>query len=127
MIHWERRHFQRNVQENLQEKGDPVVSLKPSAMFRYTSMRLGIFAGCFLAMWGLVYFRVVPAGLGASNLFWVVLLALIVSAPLSFVLLRKQREAMAVQVAERVDRAKERLAASQSQEDGAQKAAQDGV
>ncbi|WP_184503269.1 DUF4229 domain-containing protein [Streptomyces botrytidirepellens] len=93
------------------------MSLKSSATFRYTGMRLGIFAGCFLVMWALVYFRVVPAGLGASNLFWVVLLALIVSAPLSFVLLRKQREAMAVQVAERVDRAKERLAASQSQED----------
>lgn len=127
MIHWEGRNFQ--------EKEDPAVSLKPSATFRYTSMRLGIFAGCFLVMWALVYFRVIPAGLGASNLFWVVLLALIVSAPLSFVLLRKQREAMAVQVADRVDRAKERLAASQSQEDGAQggtqsgaqKTAQDGV
>lgn len=127
MIHWEGRNFQ--------QKEDPAVSLKPSATFRYTSMRLGIFAGCFLVMWALVYFRVVPAGLGASNLFWVVLLALIVSAPLSFVLLRKQREAMAVQVADRVDRAKERLAASQSQEDGthsgaqggAQKPAQDGV
>lgn len=109
MIHWEGRNFQ--------QKEDRVVSLKPSATFRYTGMRLGIFAGCFLVMWALVYFRVVPSGLGASNLFWVVLLALIVSAPLSFVLLRKQREAMAVQVAERVDRAKERLAASQSQED----------
>ncbi|OPF83588.1 hypothetical protein VT50_0204680 [Streptomyces antioxidans] len=82
-------------------------------------MRLGIFVGSFLAIWALVYFRVLPSGLGASNLFWVALLALVVSAPLSWVMLRKQRDAMAVEVAERVDRAKERLAANQSQEDGA--------
>ncbi|QKV97668.1 DUF4229 domain-containing protein [Streptomyces sp. NA02950] len=81
-------------------------------------MRLGIFAGSFLVIWGLVWFRIVPSGLGRSNLFWVALLALIVSAPLSWILLRKQREAMAVQVAGKVDRAKERLAANQSQEDG---------
>ncbi|MET7932425.1 DUF4229 domain-containing protein [Streptomyces sp. NPDC005322] len=94
------------------------MSLRPSAAFRYSLMRLGIFLVSFLAIWALVYFRVLPAGLGRSNLFWVALLALIVSAPLSWVLLRKQRDAMAVQVAEKVDRAKERLAANQSQEDG---------
>lgn len=94
------------------------MSFKPSATFRYTAMRLGIFAGCFLVMWGLVYFRLLPSGLGNANLFWVVLLALLVSAPLSFILLRKQRDEMAAQVAERVDRAKERLAANQGQEDG---------
>ncbi|MET7766342.1 DUF4229 domain-containing protein [Streptomyces sp. NPDC005355] len=94
------------------------MSLKPSAAFRYSLMRLGIFVAAFLAIWAMVYFRVLPAGLGRSNLFWVALLALIVSAPLSWVLLRKQRDAMAVQVAEKVDRAKERLAANQSQEDG---------
>ncbi|MEU8822033.1 DUF4229 domain-containing protein [Streptomyces sp. NPDC048636] len=94
------------------------MSLQLSATFRYTLMRLGIFAGSFLAIWALVWFRLVPSGFGRSNLFWVALLALIVSAPLSWVLLRKQREAMAVQVAGRVDRAKERLAANQSQEDG---------
>ncbi|MBI0296101.1 DUF4229 domain-containing protein [Streptomyces sp. PRKS01-29] len=81
-------------------------------------MRLGIFVGSFLVIWGLVYFRVLPSGLGSANLFWVMLLALVVSAPLSWVMLRKQRDAMAVQVAEKVDRAKERLAANQSQEDG---------
>ncbi|MER7793041.1 DUF4229 domain-containing protein [Streptomyces sp. NPDC097640] len=95
------------------------MSFKPSATFRYTAMRLGIFAGCFLVMWGLVYFRLLPSGLGNANLFWVVLLALVVSAPLSFVLLRKQRDDMAAQVSERVDRAKERLAANQGQEDSA--------
>ncbi|NEW75165.1 DUF4229 domain-containing protein [Streptomyces sp. DASNCL29] len=81
-------------------------------------MRLGIFVGSFLAIWALVYFRVLPSGLGSSNLFWVMLLALVVSAPLSWIVLRKQRDALAVEVAEKVDRAKERLAANQSQEDG---------
>ncbi|MEU5272850.1 DUF4229 domain-containing protein [Streptomyces hygroscopicus] len=94
------------------------MSFTPSATFRYTLMRLGIFVGSFLAVWALVYFRVLPSGLGDSNLFWVALLALVVSAPLSWVMLRRPREAMAVQVAEKVDRAKERLAANQSQEDG---------
>jgi hypothetical protein len=94
------------------------VSFTPSAAFRYTLMRLGIFVGSFLVIWGLVYFRVLPSGLGSSNLFWVMLLALVVSAPLSWIVLRKQRDALAVEVAEKVDRAKERLAANQSQEDG---------
>jgi uncharacterized protein DUF4229 len=80
-------------------------------------MRLGIFAGCFLAVWGLTYLRVLPAGLGDSNLMWVLLLALVLSAPLSWVLLRKQRDAMSEQIVVKVDRAKERLAANQAQED----------
>jgi Protein of unknown function (DUF4229) len=93
------------------------VSLRLSPAFRYTLMRVGVFVGCFLVIWGLVAVRVLPAGLGKSNLFWVALLALVLSAPLSLVLLRKPREAMAVQVAERVDRARARLAANQAQED----------
>ena len=40
------------------------------------------------------------------------------SAPLSFVLLRKQRDAMSEQIVAKVDRAKDRLAANRSQEDG---------
>ncbi|MEU8568590.1 DUF4229 domain-containing protein [Streptomyces pathocidini] len=90
---------------------------KQGATLRYTAMRLGIFAGCFLAIWGLVYARVLPAGLGDSNLMWVLLLALVVSGPLSWVLLRKQRDAMSEQIVAKVDRAKERLSANQSQED----------
>ncbi|GAA3361423.1 hypothetical protein GCM10017744_048080 [Streptomyces antimycoticus] len=121
MVHWEdsfsRHKLRQNAQQNSQERGR-VVSFTPSAMFRYTLMRLGIFVGSFLVIWGLVYVRVLPSGLGSSNLFWVALLALVVSAPLSWVMLRRQRDAVAVQVAEKVDRAKERLAANQSQEDG---------
>ncbi|MET8504762.1 DUF4229 domain-containing protein [Streptomyces sp. NPDC015232] len=88
-------------------------------MLRYTLMRLGIFAGSFLALWGLVYVGVLPRGLGDSNFLWVLLLSLVVSAPLSFVLLRKQRDDMSAQIVERVDRAKGRLEANRSAEDAA--------
>ncbi|MFE9259004.1 DUF4229 domain-containing protein [Streptomyces sp. NPDC006879] len=103
------------------------MSVKPSATIRYTAMRLGIFAGSFFAVWGLVRLGVLPAGLGASNLMWVVLLALVVSAPLSFVLLRKQREEMALQVEERVTRTKRRLSDNRSMEDAADDAARAGL
>ncbi|WP_431047567.1 DUF4229 domain-containing protein [Streptomyces sp. P1-3] len=83
-------------------------------------MRLGVFAACFLVMWALVYFKVVPAGANNSNLFWVLLLSLVVSAPLSLVLLRKQRDAMSEQIVPKVDRFKEKLAANRGQEDGVQ-------
>ncbi|MEU1230776.1 MULTISPECIES: DUF4229 domain-containing protein [unclassified Streptomyces] len=86
-------------------------------MLRYTLMRLGIFAGCFLALWGLVYVGVLPRGLGDSNLLWVLVLAIVVSAPLSFVLLRKVRDEASAEVVARVDRAKGRLDANRSQED----------
>lgn len=93
------------------------------ATIRYTALRLGLFAVCFLAAWGLTYLGLVPAGLGDSNILWVLLLGLVLSAPLSWVLLRKQRDAMSEQVVERVGRAKERLAANRDQEDGADDAA----
>ncbi|MEV7278205.1 DUF4229 domain-containing protein [Streptomyces sp. NPDC093111] len=86
-------------------------------MLRYTLMRLGIFAGSFLALWGLVYVGVLPRGLGDSNLLWVLLLSVVISAPLSFVLLRKERDAMSVQIVDKVDRAKGRLDANRSAED----------
>ncbi|MER5885702.1 DUF4229 domain-containing protein [Streptomyces sp. NPDC001941] len=89
-----------------------------SATLRYTASRLGIFAACFLALWGLVYLRVLPRALGDSNLLWVLLLAIVISAPLSFVLLRKQRDAMSVQISARADLMKARLDANRSQEDG---------
>ncbi|MEK8172041.1 DUF4229 domain-containing protein [Streptomyces sp. M19] len=47
-----------------------------------------------------------PSGLGDSNLFWVALLALVISAPLSLVLLRKQRDDMSVQVSAKVEHAR---------------------
>ncbi|MET8678131.1 DUF4229 domain-containing protein [Streptomyces sp. NPDC004647] len=93
------------------------MSSKQHATLRYTAMRLGIFAGCLLLVWGLTYLGVLPAGLGASNLMWVLLLALVLSAPLSFILLRRQRDAMSEQIAPRLERAKGRLSANQAQED----------
>lgn len=90
---------------------------KTSATLRYTLMRLGIFAGCFFVLWGLVYLRVLPRGLGDSNLLWVLVLSVLLSAPLSLVLLRKQRDAMSEQIVSRVDRAKSRLDANRTRED----------
>ncbi|KOG28501.1 DUF4229 domain-containing protein [Streptomyces resistomycificus] len=86
-------------------------------MLRYTLMRLGIFVGCLVVVWGLVYSGVVPRGLGQSNGMWVVLLALVISAPISFVALRKERDRASVQVVRKVDRVKANLDANRSQED----------
>ncbi|MEV6619069.1 DUF4229 domain-containing protein [Streptomyces sp. NPDC051051] len=88
-------------------------------MLRYTLMRLGVFAGCFAAVWGLVYLGVFPRGLGDSNGMWIVLLALVLSAPISFVLLRKERDRASETVVRRVDRMKAGLESSRSQEDEA--------
>ncbi|GGY69254.1 DUF4229 domain-containing protein [Streptomyces omiyaensis] len=86
-------------------------------MLRYSLMRLGIFAGCFLALWGLVALGALPRGLGDSNLLWVLLLSIVVSAPLSFVLLRKQRDDLSADIVEKVDRAKGRLHENRTRED----------
>ncbi|MFF4586607.1 DUF4229 domain-containing protein [Streptomyces sp. NPDC001388] len=88
-------------------------------MLRYTLMRLGVFAGCLVVVWGLVYSGVLPRGLGDSNGMWVVLLALVVSAPISFVVLRKERDRASANVVRRVDRMKANLDANRSQEDEA--------
>ena len=88
-------------------------------MLRYTLMRLGIFAGCLVVVWGLVYSGIVPRGLGASNGMWILLLALVISAPISFVVLRKERDRASVQIVQRVDRVKANLEANRSQEDDA--------
>ncbi|WP_431035837.1 DUF4229 domain-containing protein [Streptomyces sp. P6-2-1] len=88
-------------------------------MLRYTLMRFGVFAGCFVVVWALVYSGVLPKGLGDSNYLWVILLALVISAPLSFVLLRGVRDEASRKIVERVDRAKANLHASQEAEDAA--------
>ncbi|MEU6468554.1 DUF4229 domain-containing protein [Streptomyces massasporeus] len=86
-------------------------------MLRYSLMRLGVFVGCLVVVWGAVYSGIAPRGLGNSNGLWVVLLALLISAPISFVVLRKERDRASVQVAQRVDRMKANLDANRSQED----------
>ncbi|MFD5447507.1 DUF4229 domain-containing protein [Streptomyces sp. NPDC003470] len=92
-------------------------------MLRYTLMRLGIFVGCLVAVWGLVYAGVFPRGLGDSNGMWIVLLSLLLSAPISFVVLRKERDRASEQVVQRVDRMKANLEANRGQEDLADDAA----
>ncbi|MFB7929378.1 MULTISPECIES: DUF4229 domain-containing protein [Streptomyces] len=88
-------------------------------MLRYTLKRLGIFVGCLVVVWGLVYSGLAPRGLGDSNGLWIVALALVLSAPISFVVLRKERDRASVQIVERVDRMKANMEASRSQEDSA--------
>ncbi|MGW0332343.1 DUF4229 domain-containing protein [Streptomyces sp. NPDC003011] len=88
-------------------------------MLRYTLMRLGIFVGCLVVVWGLVYSGAAPRGVGGSNGMWIVLLALVISAPISFVVLRKERDRASVQVVRKVERVKANLEANRSQEDGA--------
>ncbi|MFI7383300.1 DUF4229 domain-containing protein [Streptomyces sp. NPDC049813] len=92
-------------------------------MLRYTLMRLGVFAGCFLVVWGLVATGLVPRGLGGSNYLWIALLALVISAPLSFVLLRGERDRASEKIVARVDRAKANMDANRTMEDEADDAA----
>jgi hypothetical protein len=94
-------------------------------MFRYTALRFGLIVASFGVIWGLVRLHVLPAGLGDSNYLWVVLLALIVSAPLSWVLLRGARERAAQQVSDRVERTRANLAANITMEDEADDAARE--
>ncbi|RKN05561.1 DUF4229 domain-containing protein [Streptomyces radicis] len=86
---------------------------------RYTGMRLGVFAVCFVVIAVLAYVGVLPESFGTANPLWLALLSIVVSAPISLVVLRAQREAMSRQVAAGVDRAKGRLAANRAMEDDA--------
>jgi hypothetical protein len=96
-------------------------------MFRYTALRFGLIVASFGVIWGLVRLHILPSGLGNSNYLWVVLLSLVVSAPLSFVLLRGPREQAALQVSQRVERARLNLAASAGQEDEVDDATREGA
>ncbi|MFJ9925614.1 MULTISPECIES: DUF4229 domain-containing protein [Streptomyces] len=86
-------------------------------MLRYTLMRLGIFVGCLLVVWGAVYAGIFPRGLGSSNGLWILLLALVVSAPISWVALRRERDRASMHIVGRVDRMKANLEANRTQED----------
>ncbi|MXM62483.1 DUF4229 domain-containing protein [Streptomyces sp. HUCO-GS316] len=88
-------------------------------MLRYTLMRLGIFVGCFVVVWGAVYAGLFPRGFGDSNFLWVLLLALVLSAPISWVVLRKERDRASVKIVQKVERVKANLDANRGQEDDA--------
>jgi len=98
-------------------------------MFRYTALRFGLIVACFGVIWGLVWLRILPAGVGGSNYLWIGLLSLVISAPLSWVLLRGVREEAARKVSQRVERTRLNLsanfAANASQEDEADDAARE--
>jgi uncharacterized protein DUF4229 len=100
------------------------VSRTSHATLRYTALRLGIFAGCFFVVAILAYLGVFPKGIGRSNPLWIALLALVLSAPISYVVLRRQREHMSEQIIDGVSRVRQRVADNQSQEDAAVDAAQ---
>jgi len=92
-------------------------------MLRYTLMRFGIFVGCFLAVWGLASTGIVPRGLGGSYFLWIALLGLVISAPISYVVLRKERDRASAKIVERVDRTKANYERNRAQEDLADDAA----
>ena len=92
---------------------------KVGATLRYTALRIGIFMGCLVFVAALDHFGVLPRGAGSSNVIWVLLLAIVISAPLSLVLLRRQRDEMSTQLVNKVDGARAKLEANRSQEDGA--------
>ncbi|GAA3762275.1 DUF4229 domain-containing protein [Streptomyces sp. NPDC047002] len=90
---------------------------QPGVTVRYTMARIAIFIGCMVVIAALVRVGAVPRGLGDSNGIWVLLLALVVSAPISFVVLRKQRDEMSMKVSGRLDKARAKLEANRAAED----------
>lgn len=90
---------------------------QPGVTVRYTMARIAIFIGSMVVIAALVRVGVLPRGLGDSNLIWVVLLAVVVSAPISFVVLRKQRDEMSVKLSGRFANVRAKLEANQAQED----------
>ncbi|MFJ1703492.1 DUF4229 domain-containing protein [Kitasatospora sp. NPDC088346] len=98
------------------------MSSKTHATLRYTSLRVSIFLGCLLVALLLGHFGVIPVT-GDAGAVFLVLLAGVVSAPISYVLLSKQRDAMSAQITEKVETIRARTAAQNAQEDAADDAA----
>lgn len=100
-------------------------SPKTRAALRYTALRLGVFLVCFGVVWLLGYLRVIPVA-GATGVVFLLALAAVVSAPVSYVVLSRQRDAMSEQIVAKVESAKQRLAENRSQEDAADESARAG-
>ncbi|MFD0272784.1 DUF4229 domain-containing protein [Kitasatospora sp. NPDC127111] len=102
------------------------VSDKSHATLRYTSLRVSVFLGCLLVMLLLGHFQLIPVK-GELGVVFLFLLAAVFSAPLSYVLLSKQRDEMSAQIAGKVtglrNRTAERIAAQNAEEDAADEAA----
>ncbi|WP_431679989.1 DUF4229 domain-containing protein [Kitasatospora sp. KL5] len=101
-------------------------SRKSHATLRYTSLRASIFLGCLLLSLMLGHFGVIPVA-GGSGVVFLVLIAMLVSAPISYVVLSKQRDAMSEQIAGKVgglrERTARRIAEQNAEEDAAVDAA----
>ncbi|MFG2846263.1 DUF4229 domain-containing protein [Kitasatospora sp. NPDC101155] len=99
---------------------------KSHATLRYTSMRVSIFLGCLLVSLLLGHFQIIPVS-GQAGTVFLFLLAAVVSAPLSYVLLSKQRDEMSTQITTKVagmrSRTAERIAVQNAEEDAADEAA----
>jgi hypothetical protein len=87
-------------------------------------MRASIFLACFLVALVLGRLGVLPVTAGASGVFLLLIIAGIVSAPISYVVLNKQRDAMSEQITGGLQRRKEnkqtmsgRIAAQNAAED----------
>ena len=87
-------------------------------------MRVSLFGLCFVVALACAHFGLLPVTAGASGVFLLLLLAGIVSAPLSYVLLSKQRDAMSEQITAGIQKRqarptsmKSRLAAEAAEED----------
>ncbi|MEV6206580.1 DUF4229 domain-containing protein [Kitasatospora sp. NPDC051914] len=101
-------------------------SRKSHATLRYTSLRASIFLGCLLLSLMLGHFGVIPVA-GSSGVVFLVLIAMLVSAPISYVVLSKQRDAMSEEIAGKVgglrERTARRIAEQNAEEDAAVDAA----
>ena len=97
-------------------------SSKSHATLRYTSMRATIFLACLLVALLLGHFGVIPVA-GTTGYIFLVGLAALVSAPLSYVLLSKQRDEMSAQIVDKVtgmrSRTADRISAQNAEEDAA--------
>lgn len=79
----------------------------------YTALRMGLFVVCYAVLGGLYLLIFGSRGV----LVWPFLLALVVSSVLSVTVLRRQREAFAMRVQQRADRAAARFEERRSRED----------
>jgi hypothetical protein len=99
---------------------------KSHATLRYTSMRASIFIACFVLCAVLAHYGVIPVA-GQTGYIFLVLLAGLVSAPISYVVLSRQRDEMSHQIVGKVSgmrsRTAERIAAQNAEEDAADEAA----
>ena len=114
-----------------QAQQGPGVSAR-HATLRYTSLRVSIFLACFLVCWLLALAHVIPVA-GSSGAVLLLLIAAVVSAPISYVVLNRQRDAMSAQLVTGVQRVQERRRAanpgklSMRERIAAQNAAEDAV